>query len=120
MSEIAAGGDQERTAAHRRIDDPKGEDVVGRRAAYERRERAPDDELRQRLRRVERTRFLAASAVPIAPVRRPRARQVLRANHFVRIEIEHAFVDRAELLDAEIRVRDRLAPAGAWSRAKRR
>ena len=52
--EIAAGGDQKRAAAHRRVDDSKLQDAFGRGVADERSERPADKVVGDRLRRVER------------------------------------------------------------------
>ena len=62
--QIAARGHQERAAAHRRIDDPEVQDLIGRRAAHERREGPAYEELGERLRRVEGAGLLALPAVP--------------------------------------------------------
>ena len=90
--QVPAGGDEKRAAAHRRIDDAKRKDGIRRRAAHERRERASHDELRERLRCVERAGLLAADGM-LARLRRPSA-------GFGGVEIEDALVHGAELLDA--------------------
>ena len=100
--EISARGHQKGAAAHRRIDDAEAQDVLRRPAADERPERPTDDEVGDRLRRVERARRL-----PDSGSRLQRDAVALDDGRVV----EQRFVDGAELLDAEIAVRDPLAPA---------
>ena len=102
IGQKSAGRDQEGAAAHRRIDDAQREDVVRRRSMNERRERPADHEFGQRLGRVERAGFFAPPAVRAARGFRWNARRGIR--QIARVEIEHALVNSAELLDAEIRV----------------
>ena len=68
--------------------------------SHERRERAADEEVGERARRVEAPVALRALRVP----------QRDPATLDARLVIEHAFVDRAELLDAQVVVGDALAP----------
>ncbi len=104
--EISAGRDQKRAAAHRGVDDSQGEDGIRGRAGDEGGERAPDDESGERLRRVERARLLPPRAV------RAGANVSIRAVvvEAIGIEIEHALIHGAELLDAKVGVVDALEP----------
>ena len=71
-----AGADQKRAAAHRGIEHLEAQDLFGRGVAHERRERAADQIVRDRLRRVERAGGLSAQS----PARgEPQAAGALRA-----------------------------------------
>ena len=105
-----AGGHEERAAAHRRIDDAQLQDVLGRRVAHQRAERAANQVVRDRLRRVEGSgRFAHAGA----GLKRD------GSAFDARFVVEQRLVDGAELLDAEIAVGDALASRAIRSRPRR-
>ena len=89
--EVPARRHEKRAAAHGRIDDPEPENAVGRQPAHERRERAPDDEVGDRLRCVERAGRFSNSGS-----RLQRHRLAIDDRRVV----EQGFIDGAELLDA--------------------
>ena len=108
--EVAARRHEKCAAAHCWIDDPQTENPFGRRIADERSDRAAHDVLRDRLRRVKRSRRLADAGSPLQ-------RHAGRSG--ARLIVEQRFVHGAELLDAEVAIRDAFA-AGAVRRAARR
>ncbi len=108
--EIPTRGHEERTAAHGRIDDAQSEDRIRRCLVDERRERAAHHVVGKRLRRVESSCLLANVTVASIRCRTPGHRR--RRRHVV-LEIEHAFVHRPELFDAQVAVIDRLESAAA-------
>ena len=63
--EVPARSDQKRAAAHRRIDDAQGEDLLRRRVAHERAERASHDVVGDRQRRIERSGRLADAGAAV-------------------------------------------------------
>ena len=107
--EVAAGGHEERAAAHRGIDDPQGHDPLGYGVLNERGERAADEVFGQRTRRVERSGGLA-------PVLSCRSRRRVLGQ----LEVEQPLVHAAELLDAEVAVGDALATCRFWACRARR
>ena len=120
--QIAARGDKERPASHRRIDDAGGENRVGRCAMNERRERAPDDEFSERLRCVECAGLFAPPAVARL------SGEVIESSGFPRVQrlgqrgfrhVKDSFVHGAELLHAQIGVADRLAAGSACASGER-
>ncbi len=108
----AARRDEEGPAAHGRVEDSERQDRLGCRVARERLERLPDDVVRHLPRRVERARRLAsqtrADQAYAARLCRQPARHRSSVDH--RFVIEHAFVHRPQLLDAQVAEGDALAP----------
>ena len=119
VGEIPARGDEKRAAAHRRIEDAQRQDLLGRRVAHERAERAPHEVVGDRLRRVERAGGLADAGSAVERDVVPRGRAWPRGRLERRLVVEQRLVHRAELLDAEIAIRDPLAPAAVGGRPRR-
>ena len=104
--QIPARSDEKRAAAHRRVDDSELQNAIGLGAADERAERPANDVFRDRLRRVERAgRFARSRSCPELHACAAKATMADLGP-----VIEQRLVDRPELLDAEIPIRDSLAP----------
>ncbi len=110
--EISARGDEKRTAAHRRIDDPQLQDPFGRGIDHEGAECAANQIIGDRLRRVE-----AAGCFSEAGSANQRDAATLDA----RLVIEQRLVDGAELFDAEIAIGEAFATGAIrrWPRRQR-
>src|SRR5262249_10555790 len=119
LGKIAARCDEKRSAAHRRVDYPKLQDAFWRGLLNERPERAANQVMGNRLRRVK-----GSGRFPSARTTNKRDRSCKRffrratALFDARLVVKQRLVDGAELFDTEVSVRDPLAPAAIWRRPR--
>ncbi len=106
VRQVVAGGDEERAASHRRIDDLQIQNSLGAGLVDERRERPSHEIVSERLGRVERSGRLSQDRAAL----QGDPSSLFHAG----LVVEQRFVDGAELLDAQVAVGDAFAPGAIW------